>query len=380
MRKETILAGLVAFALIAGANIAQAQYTTTSSVSGSSAANVSISARPEFSFLAGTDLSIGSTGTDVANLQGLLVELGYLTMPAGATPGYFGTLTRDALSRYQQALGLSASGTLDTTTKMAITDRLVRLYPVALGGSLINTSGTTATGAPAGNPLAATGYWYNGNWYNTLPYVGTSTISGISGYWYNGTWYPASTGGSVASNGNSGTGFYYNGVWYSTNTPNIGGGENADSGIGYWYNGTWYPVQSTNGGGYYSSNPYGGNMTVNSSNNVNASGSVTSTNTSSSQPQTTNATGSAVNTSTNLTPTGYWQNGNWYATTPPSGWNTANSGIIGYWQNNAWYSADGTQTTSYGAPNPTNPTGTGYWQNGVWYSTNSSNSTSGSSM
>ena len=59
------------------------------------------------STLAGRNLTIGDTGSDVADLQGILGEQGYLTMPVGVPFGYFGPLTRDALARYQAANGVS---------------------------------------------------------------------------------------------------------------------------------------------------------------------------------------------------------------------------------------------------------------------------------
>jgi hypothetical protein len=47
------------------------------------------------------DLTVGSQGEDVAELQALLVSRGVLTLPAGVAPGYFGELTRQALVLFQ---------------------------------------------------------------------------------------------------------------------------------------------------------------------------------------------------------------------------------------------------------------------------------------
>jgi peptidoglycan hydrolase-like protein with peptidoglycan-binding domain len=52
------------------------------------------------------DLTIGSSGSDVAELQTFLVSKGFLVMPVGVTPGYFGALTQAALARYQAANGI----------------------------------------------------------------------------------------------------------------------------------------------------------------------------------------------------------------------------------------------------------------------------------
>ncbi len=60
--------------------------------------------------LAGRDLALGDQGNDVTDLQGLLGEQGYLDMPVGVPFGYFGPLTKAALSRYQASIGVPATG------------------------------------------------------------------------------------------------------------------------------------------------------------------------------------------------------------------------------------------------------------------------------
>lgn len=57
--------------------------------------------------LVGSDMTIGSTGSGVVVLQGLLAEQGYLTVPMGVPLGYYGSLTRDAVARYQASRGVS---------------------------------------------------------------------------------------------------------------------------------------------------------------------------------------------------------------------------------------------------------------------------------
>lgn len=54
-----------------------------------------------------TNLTIGSRGTDVVQLQQFLVGKGFLTMPAGVAYGYFGPLTQSALARYQASVGIA---------------------------------------------------------------------------------------------------------------------------------------------------------------------------------------------------------------------------------------------------------------------------------
>ncbi|MDO8728762.1 MAG: peptidoglycan-binding protein [bacterium] len=54
-----------------------------------------------------TNLTIGSTGSDVSALQSYLVTNGYLVMPVGVSKGYFGSLTKAAVARWQAANGVS---------------------------------------------------------------------------------------------------------------------------------------------------------------------------------------------------------------------------------------------------------------------------------
>jgi hypothetical protein len=53
------------------------------------------------------DLTIGSTGADVISLQTTLVSKGFLVIPATVQKGYFGALTKTALSNYQKSVGIS---------------------------------------------------------------------------------------------------------------------------------------------------------------------------------------------------------------------------------------------------------------------------------
>ncbi len=55
-------------------------------------------------------LQVGSMGTDVAELQTKLESQGFLVMPAGVAKGTFGQLTKNALIKWQAAVGLPATG------------------------------------------------------------------------------------------------------------------------------------------------------------------------------------------------------------------------------------------------------------------------------
>ncbi len=72
--------------------------------------------------LSGRDLSIGSRGADVADLQGLLSEQGYLQVPIGVPYGYFGPLTQSALVRYQASIGVPSTGYYGPMTRARISE------------------------------------------------------------------------------------------------------------------------------------------------------------------------------------------------------------------------------------------------------------------
>lgn len=62
-------------------------------------------------------MSYGSRGQDVAALQIFLANKGFFNLPSHATYGYFGSLTRNALSSYQSSVGIQGDGMFDTSTR-----------------------------------------------------------------------------------------------------------------------------------------------------------------------------------------------------------------------------------------------------------------------
>jgi len=60
-----------------------------------------------------TNLTVGSTGSDVSALQSWLISKGF-SIPSiksgAATPGYFGSQTKAAVVAYQTSVGLPATG------------------------------------------------------------------------------------------------------------------------------------------------------------------------------------------------------------------------------------------------------------------------------
>jgi hypothetical protein len=80
-------------------------------------------------------ITTGSIGNDVALLQTVLIEQGFLTMPTGVDLGYFGPLTRTALSQFQQANGIYPSnGYFGPITMSFITNTILK---PGSGGNLI---------------------------------------------------------------------------------------------------------------------------------------------------------------------------------------------------------------------------------------------------
>jgi chitodextrinase len=66
------------------------------------------------------NLKTGSSGNDVISLQKFLEAKGILTLPAGTTEGYFGSLTKKALISFQISVGLPATGYFGPMTRAAI--------------------------------------------------------------------------------------------------------------------------------------------------------------------------------------------------------------------------------------------------------------------
>jgi len=60
-------------------------------------------------------LKVGDSGEDVGQLQGFLEEQGFLVIPSGTNPGYFGGLTKEAVKKFQKKSNVPVTGefTLD---------------------------------------------------------------------------------------------------------------------------------------------------------------------------------------------------------------------------------------------------------------------------
>jgi peptidoglycan hydrolase-like protein with peptidoglycan-binding domain len=96
-------------------------------------------------------LSVGSTGSEVVALQSWLVSEGFLTMPAGVSMGYFGSLTKAAVVAYQASVGLPDTGYVG---------------PLTVGKLNAGTTGSMTTGTTFACPTG---------WTCTAPAVTTGT-------------------------------------------------------------------------------------------------------------------------------------------------------------------------------------------------------------
>lgn len=86
-----------------------------------------------------TNLTVGSTGADVVALQDWLASKGFLSIPAGTSKGYFGQLTKSAVSAYQASAGLPATGFVGPMTR----EKLNAAAPV------VTTPGTVTPSTPS---------------------------------------------------------------------------------------------------------------------------------------------------------------------------------------------------------------------------------------
>lgn len=69
------------------------------------------------------DLSVGSTGDDVAKLQERLMKEGLLS---GETVGYFGTLTRDAVKAFQANNQIEPTGNVGSQTRTILNNTVLQ--------------------------------------------------------------------------------------------------------------------------------------------------------------------------------------------------------------------------------------------------------------
>ncbi|MHB1330721.1 MAG: peptidoglycan-binding domain-containing protein [Minisyncoccota bacterium] len=89
-----------------------------------------------------TDLKLGSSGEEVSFLQEVLVEEGYLVMPEGVNLGYFGALTKEALSLWQASRGVPATGYFGPMSREVFNSEVSE---ITVGGEVVASTSMMAT-------------------------------------------------------------------------------------------------------------------------------------------------------------------------------------------------------------------------------------------
>jgi hypothetical protein len=125
-----------------------------------------------------TNLTIGSTGSDVTALQKILVNLEDLVMPAGVSFGYFGNLTQTAVAKYQVANGITpAVGYFGPKTRGVMN---------ASEGNSITSSITTPTVSAVTSPAPVSSVTNFGvSAFTGQSIISTTPVNGLANY---GTW------------------------------------------------------------------------------------------------------------------------------------------------------------------------------------------------
>jgi peptidoglycan hydrolase-like protein with peptidoglycan-binding domain len=140
------------------------------------------------------NLTVGSTGTDVVNLQNALVAGGF-SIPAissgAATPGYFGSQTKDAVMAYQTARGIPNTGFVGPLTRAAL-----NAGPASAGTAC--PAGFTCTANNVVTPVCPVGFTCTANNGTTLPGATAGIMTpGVAGTLAVSLWNSPSNGTTV---------------------------------------------------------------------------------------------------------------------------------------------------------------------------------------
>lgn len=117
--------------------------------------------------------SYGQKGSNVAALQTLLIQQGYMQ---GSATGYFGPITQAALNQALAAVALPASSTVTIATMSTLTATLPPLSQVGTGTGVSATGGVSTGGVSGTTSVSATGGVSTGGVSNTS--TGTTTSGG----------------------------------------------------------------------------------------------------------------------------------------------------------------------------------------------------------
>jgi len=96
------------------------------------------------------NLSYGSSGSDVVQLQNFLISSGFLNLPTGVNEGYFGRLTVEALGQYQISKGIQpSSGYFGPVTRMQVIEDEASVISTPIAAP-VTTMAATPFVCPAG--------------------------------------------------------------------------------------------------------------------------------------------------------------------------------------------------------------------------------------
>jgi len=158
MKKLIILSGLTALVLFSAL-----------SLDGSSVNAQTQNIQPTVQYVFSNDLTLGSRGADVEQLQSWLMNSGY-SIPSvasgAAARGYFGTQTQAALIAYQRSMGLPAYGFFGPMTRQYFNR-----------GGQVNPAGPLRVTSPNGGESWQRGTVHNITW--TSPYYIRATYADI---------------------------------------------------------------------------------------------------------------------------------------------------------------------------------------------------------
>lgn len=158
-------------------------------------------------------MGVGSTGTNVSNLQNFLASNSDI-YPAGLVTGYYGALTAAAVQQYQLSYGISMLGNVGPVTLASVNNTMSRQYGIDVYGPTIYSVSAQPSRNNAVINWTASGYssgkvFYSTSLIGAIPAVGNFSAPTFIGGLNVSTIY-ATNGQSVTlSNLQSNTTYYY---------------------------------------------------------------------------------------------------------------------------------------------------------------------------
>jgi peptidoglycan hydrolase-like protein with peptidoglycan-binding domain len=132
------------------------------------------------------NLTVGSTGSDVASLQTWLISRGFYiegVSDGTSAKGYFGAATKAAVIKYQASVGIPADGFVGPITRASINGASCPITPVACPVGYTCTPGTPTTPQPVGCPKG-----YICTTLNNPPVISGGTFPSTLKVGETGTW------------------------------------------------------------------------------------------------------------------------------------------------------------------------------------------------